>query len=103
MALKVVAGSVPMATATSMRSSRILVTVVVVEGSRGRCGGGAAGGLGHEVDTGCGVGRMAGAEAVAHVLGGYLLALPVHAGGLAVVDLHAVHAYVALAGFAGRG
>ena len=27
-----------------------------------------------------------------------LLALPVHAGGLAVVDLHAVHAHVALAG-----
>ena len=33
------------------------------------------------------------------MLGGDLLALPVHAGGLAVVDLHAVHAYVALAGF----
>ena len=33
------------------------------------------------------------------MLGGYLLALPVHAGGLAVVDLHAVHAEVALAGF----
>ena len=33
------------------------------------------------------------------MFGGYLLALPMHAGGLAVVDLHAVHAYVALAGF----
>jgi hypothetical protein len=32
------------------------------------------------------------------VLGGDFLALPVHAGGLAVVDLHAVHADVALAG-----
>jgi hypothetical protein len=29
------------------------------------------------------------------VFGGDLLTLPVHAGGLAVVDLHAVHAYVA--------
>jgi hypothetical protein len=44
-----------------------------------------------------------GAEAVAQVLGGVLLALPVHAGGLAVVDLHAVHADVALAGFGDRG
>ena len=35
---------------------------------------------------------------VAVVLGGYFLALPVHAGGLAVVDLHAVHADVAPAG-----
>ena len=35
------------------------------------------------------------------MLGGVLLALPVHAGGLPVVDLHAVHADVALAG-AGR-
>ena len=33
------------------------------------------------------------------MLGGDLLALPVHSGGLAVVDLHAVHADVALAGF----
>ena len=32
------------------------------------------------------------------MLRGHLLALPVHAGGLAVVDLHAVHADVALAG-----
>ena len=32
------------------------------------------------------------------MLGGILLALPVHAGGLAVVDLHAIHAHVALAG-----
>ena len=32
------------------------------------------------------------------MLGGDLLALPVHAGGLAVVDLHAIHADVALAG-----
>ena len=31
------------------------------------------------------------------MLGGYLLALPVHAGGFGVVDLHAVHAYVAFA------
>ncbi len=33
------------------------------------------------------------------MLGGYLLALPVHACGFGVVDLHAVHAYVPLAGF----
>ena len=39
------------------------------------------------------------AEAVAEVFGGVFLALPVHAGGLGVVDLHAVHADVALAGF----
>src|ERR1700719_1428158 len=39
-------------------------------------------------------------EAVSEVFGGYLLALPVHAGGFCVVDLHAVHAYVALAGLA---
>ena len=32
------------------------------------------------------------------MLGGDLLPLPVHAGGLAVVDLHAIHADVALAG-----
>ena len=37
-----------------------------------------------------------GAEAVTHMFRGDLLALPVHAGGLAVVDLHAVHADVAL-------
>ena len=61
-------------------------------------GGGASGGEGHEV-YGCGGVGGGGAEAVAHVLGGDLLALPVHAGGLAVVDLHAVHADVALAGF----
>ena len=40
---------------------------------------------------------------VAEVFGGVLLALPVHAGGLAVVDLHAVHADVALARIWGRG
>jgi len=37
-------------------------------------------------------------KAFAHMFRGDLLALPVHAGGLAVVDLHTVHAYVALAG-----
>ena len=102
MALKVVAGSVPMATATSMRSSRMRVMVVwlrVFEGWRGGC---ASGGEGHEVYAAGGVGR-GGAEAVAHLLGGYLLALPVHAGGFGVVDLHAVHAYVALAGFGVAG
>ena len=56
MALKVVAGSVPMATATSMRSSRMLVTVVGLRDVMRGCGGGAAGGEGHEVDAGCGVG-----------------------------------------------
>ena len=40
-----------------------------------------------------------GAEVVAEVFGGVLLALPVHAGSLSVVDLHAVHAYVALSRF----
>ena len=97
MAEKVVAGSVPMATATSMRSPRILVatswgTVL------GCCRCRSAGGQGHEFDLACFVGG-GGAQAVAEVLGGVLLALPVHAGGLAVVDLHAVHADVALAGF----
>ncbi len=37
-------------------------------------------------------------RAFAIVLGGNFLPLPVHAGGLAVVDLHAIHADVALAG-----
>ena len=32
------------------------------------------------------------------MLCGYLLALPVHAGGLAVVDLHPIHSDIALAG-----
>ena len=39
------------------------------------------------------------AQAFAVVFGGDFLALPVHAGGALVVDLHAVHADVALAGF----
>src|ERR1700676_4674763 len=33
------------------------------------------------------------------MFGRYFLSLPVHAGGALVVNLHAVHAYVALAGF----
>jgi len=33
------------------------------------------------------------------VFGSYFLSLPVHACGVLVVDLHSVHAYVALAGF----
>ena len=45
-----------------------------------------------------GAGICGGAEAVAQVFGGYLLPLPVHARGLAIVDLHAVHADVALPG-----
>ena len=36
------------------------------------------------------------------MLGRDLLALPVHAGGLAVIDLHAVHAHIALARLAAR-
>ena len=48
-------------------------------------------------------GAWRGAEAVTQVLGGIFLALPVHAGGLAVVDLHAVHAHVALSGFGVAG
>ena len=43
--------------------------------------------------------RAARAHGIAIVLGGDFLALPVHAGGALVVDLHAVHADVALAGF----
>jgi hypothetical protein len=37
------------------------------------------------------------AQGLTVVLSGDLLPLPVHAGGLAVVDLHAVHADIALA------
>ena len=100
MAEKVVAGSVPMATATSMRSSRMLG-----DGGAGRDGVGVerAAVVPPAVwamrSTAAAVGSGGGgAEAVAEVFGGDLLALPVHAGGLAVVDLHAVHADVALAG-----
>jgi hypothetical protein len=59
-----------------------------------------SGGLGHGgYARRSGVGWRAVPRAgFAIVLGGDLLALPVHAGGLAVVDLHAVHADVALAG-----
>ena len=64
--------------------------------------GGSSGGEGHEVYGGGGV-WGGGAEEFAHVFGGDLLALPVHSGGLAVVDLHAVHADVALAGFGVAG
>ena len=71
---------------------------LLVEGAQVGGGGGASGGEGHEVYRGRRIG-CAGAEAVAELLGGVLLALPVHAGGLLVVDLHAVHADVALAGF----
>ena len=43
--------------------------------------------------------RMArSAQGFAVVFGGDFLALPVHAGGALVVDLHAIHADVALAG-----
>ena len=37
-------------------------------------------------------------QAFAIVLGGYFLALPVHASAAPVIDLHAIHAHVALAG-----
>ena len=37
------------------------------------------------------------------MFGAYFLALPVHAGGVVVVDLHAIHADVALAGFGVAG
>ena len=63
---------------------------------------GASSGEGHEVH-GCRCIWGGGAEAFAHVFGGDLLALPVHAGGLAVVDLHPVHADVALARFGVAG
>ena len=63
----------------------------------------AAGRLGHDCDacrerTFGRVLRDGVAQGLAIVLGGNFLALPVHAGGLAVVDLHAIHADVALAG-----
>ena len=38
-------------------------------------------------------------QALTQVLRGYLLPLPVHARGLPVIDLHAIHAYIAFAGF----
>ena len=68
-----------------------------MEGLGGGGAGGAAAGLGHEVDAGGEVGG-GGAKAVAEMLGGDLLPLPVHAGGAGVVDLHAVHADVPFAG-----
>ena len=96
MAEKVVAGSVPMATATSMRSPRMAVRVWVVSDCSE-----AAGAVPPAVramrSTAAALSRGGGAEAVAKLLGGVLLALPVHAGGVAIVDLHAVHADVALA------
>jgi hypothetical protein len=70
-------------------------------------GAGAAGGLCHGGYAGALravlvlveiVGRNRIPHCIAIVLGGDLLALPVHAGGLAVVDLHPIHADVALAG-----
>jgi hypothetical protein len=72
----------------------------------GRCRAmfaGAAGGFGHGCDAGAAVSvERWRAGAFAEMLGGVFLALPVHAGGLAVVDLHAVHAHVALAGAGSR-
>ena len=69
-------------------------------------GDSAAGGFGHCSDS-CalraelvlveGIGGYSIAHGFAIVFGGDFLALPVHAGGLAVVDLHAIHADVALA------
>ena len=110
MAEKVVAGSVPMATATSSREPFRL--------PRATCGRPPMGPSGMvtapPADSAMaatlavkriGIGGSGGgvAQRFAVVLGGYLLPLPVHAGGLAVVDLHAVHADVALARCAGRG
>ena len=40
-----------------------------------------------------------GSQLFAVVFGSYFLSLPVHAGGVWVVDLHAIHSYVAFAGF----
>jgi hypothetical protein len=59
-------------------------------------GGGSTGGKGHDLDLARGI-FGGGAHVIAGMFGGDLLALPVHSGGLAVVDLHAVHADVALA------
>ncbi len=97
MAAKVSAGSVPMATATSMRPfGDRLSRARLVHASRGARhdvhGGGAGVVVAHPAR-----GRAA-AQQFAEVFGGDLLPLPVHAGGARVVDLHAVHAHVALAG-----
>ena len=90
----IIAGSVPMATATSIRPAtclpsatrepppeRAIMSSAAVDGLRfaGRCGA---------------------AHALAIVLGSLFLALPVHAGRALVVDLHAIRADVALAGLA---
>ena len=42
--------------------------------------------------------RGGGSQLLAIVFGSYFLSLPVHPCGVLVVDLHAIHAYVALAG-----
>jgi hypothetical protein len=101
-----VAGSVPMATATSMREPLRLPNCTAAIGCRWgrRRPHGAAGGLGHDAATRAASGSASALAAAlragfAIVFGGDFLPLPVHAGGLAVVDLHAVHADVALAGF----
>src|SRR5690348_8590982 len=54
----------------------------------------------HDVDGAASVRfcSSAHAQALAEVLGSYFLTLPVHARGALVVDLHAVHADVALPG-----
>ena len=97
MAEKVMAGSVPMATATSMRwpAMRVATTWGTLS-----CGAEVVPPAVRAMSsTSPALSEAAGAEVFAGVLGGYLLTLPVHAGGVAVVYLHAVHAEVALAGF----
>ena len=55
-----------------------------------------AGRQGHQVDR-LGSIRGRGPQTVAQLLGGVLLALPVHAGRVPVINLHPVHADIALA------
>ena len=104
MAENVVAGSVPMATATSSREPFRLPIATCGKPADGAVGNGdrAAGRLRHcRYTRGERIGIRRGCRRIAQcfaiMLRGNFLALPVHAGSLAVVDLHAVHADIALA------
>ena len=105
MAANVVAGSVPMATATSIREPFNLPSDTCgIPPTARREGRRAAGRLRHHrhasscaLSGSHAVHRSRRAQRLAIVFGGHLLPLPVHACRLAVVDLHPVHADVALA------
>ncbi len=89
----ITAGSVPIATATSMRPATCLPFRHARATARAR----------HHVHTGGHGIRLPGSGGFAHqfavMLGPVLLALPVHSGGAVVVNVHAISADVALAGF----